>query len=147
MPKRKNLYNFDEKAEYKIYIKICRKPDKSLTYLQWKDHILSHIISIEKGKNTNIENFQHYLIYRQRQEKNMLHCLVSVLIPVYILFLTVYFTLPDVAQMSSNLILFTNIIITFIIIAVFGKKYGKISMYINFFDDVIQIINEYKSDK
>ena len=77
----------------------------------------------------------------------MLHCLVSVLIPVYILFLTVYFTLPDVAQMSSNLILFTNIIITFIIIAVFGKEYGKISMYINFFDDVIQIINEYKSDK
>lgn len=147
MFKRKNLYNFDEKTEYKIYKKICKKPDKSLTYLQWKDHILSHIISIEKGKNTNIENFKHYLIYRQRQEKNILHGLVSLLIPLYIFFLTVYFTLPDVAQLPSNLILFTNIIITFIIIAVFGKEYGKISMYINFFDDVIQIINEYKSDK
>lgn len=147
MPKRKNLYNFDEKAEYKIYKEICRKPDKSLTYLQWKDHILAYIISIEKRKNTNIENFKHYLIYRQRQEKNILHGLDSLLIPVYIFFLTVYFTLPDVAQLPSNLILFTIIIITFIIIAVFGKEYGKISMYINFFDDVIQIINEYKSDK
>ena len=147
MPKVKKLYSFDEKAEYKIYKKICKKPDKSLTYLQWKDHILSHIISIEKGKNTNIENFKHYLIYRQRQEKIFLHGLVSLLIPAFIFFLTVYFTLPEVAQLPSNLILFINIIITFIIIAVFGKEYSKTSMYINFFDDVIQIINEYKSDK
>lgn len=147
MPKVKKLYSFDEKAEYKIYKKICKKPDKSLTYLQWKDHILSHIISIEKGKNTNIENFKHYLIYRQRQEKNILHGLVNILLPLYIFFLTVCFTLINVTQIPSDLILVLSIIITFIILVFLGNEYGKISMYINFFDDVIQIINEYKPDK
>lgn len=138
MLKVTKLYNFDEKEEYKLYNEICKNPSNSLTYTQWKSHVLSHIIKLEN--NTKISDFKHYLISRQRQEKNILQILISILVPMYIFFLTVFFSL---LKISTIIILIVALIILFSIVASYAYIYNSKSTHICLFEDIIIIIDEY----
>jgi len=138
MLKVTKLYNFDEKEEYKLYNEICKNPSHSLTYTQWKSHVLSHIIKLEN--NTKISDFKHYLISRQRQEKNILQILISILVPLYIFFLTVFFTL---LKISTIKILILALIILLSIVALYAYIYNSKSTHICLFEDIIIIIDEY----
>ena len=131
-------YKFDEKAEYKIYNEICKNPSNSLTYTQWKNHVLSHIIKLEN--NTKIDNFKHYLINRKRQQENILQSLISILVPLYIFFLTVFFTL---LKISTIKILIVALILLLIIVASCAYAYNSRSTHICLFEDIIIIIDEY----
>ena len=97
-----NPYGFNINKEYEFYKGICNNPSTAPSYAKWKEHILSHIINIDNEKKSNSYNLKHYLINNHRTSKNKLNMMVSILVPIYIFLLTLFFTFYNEIFTSSN---------------------------------------------
>lgn len=147
-----NPYGFNINKEYEFYKGICNNPSTAPSYAKWKEHILSHIINIDNEKKSNSYNLKHYLINNHRTSKNKLNMMVSILVPIYIFLLTLFFTFyNEIFTCSNEINLPTTIVLEIIFIMLlliaFVWLYIRLSTYVNFYDDIIDIIDEYSSEK
>ena len=147
-----NPYGFNINKEYEFYKGICNNPSTAPSYAKWKEHILSHIINIDNEKKSNSYNLKHYLINNHRTSKNKLNMMVSILVPIYIFLLTLFFTFYNEIFTSSNEInlpttIVSEIIFIMLLLIAFVWLYIRLSTYVNFYDDIIDIIDEYSPEK
>lgn len=147
-----NPYGFNINKEYEFYKGICNNPSTAPSYAKWKEHILSHIINIDNEKKSNSYNLKHYLINNHRTSKNKLNMMVSILVPIYIFLLTLFFTFYNEIFTCSNEInlpttIVSEIIFIMLLLITFVWLYIRLSTYVNFYDDIIDIIDEYSSEK
>lgn len=150
-----NPYGFNINKEYEFYKGICNNPSTAPTYAKWKEHILSHIINIDNEKKSNSYNLKHYLINNHRISKNKLNMMVSILVPIYIFLLTLFFAFYNEIFTCSNEInlpttIVSEIILIMLLLIAFVWLYIKLSTYVNFYDDIIDIIDiidEYSPEK
>lgn len=147
-----NPYGFNINEEYEFYKGICNNPSTAPTYTKWKEHILSHIINIDNEKKSNSYNLKHYLINNHRTSKNKLNMMVSILVPIYIFLLTLFFTFYNEIFTCSNEInlpttIVSEIIFIMLLLITFIWLYIRLSTYVNFYDDIIDIIDKYSSEK
>lgn len=147
-----NPYGFNINEEYEFYKGICNNPSTAPTYAKWKEHILSHIINIDNEKKSNSYNLKHYLINNHRTSKNKLNMMVSILVPIYIFLLTLFFTFYNEIFTCSNEInlpttIVSEIIFIMLLLITFIWLYIRLSTYVNFYDDIIDIIDKYSSEK
>lgn len=154
-----NPYGFNINEEYEFYKGICNNPSTALTYAKWKEHILSHIINIDNEKKSNSYNLKHYLINKHRKSKNSLNMIANIIVPVYILLLTLYFALlnkffeffNDIFKkfnyIAFPISIYLEIAIVILLLIAFVLKYIQLSTYVNFYDDIIDIIDEYSPEK
>ena len=145
-------YGFNINKEYEFYKGICNNPSIAPSYAKWKEHILSHIINIDNEKKSNSYNLKHYLINNHRTSKNKLNMMVSILVPIYIFLLTLFFTFYNEIFTSSNEInlpttIVSEIIFIMLLLIAFVWLYIRLSTYVNFYDDIIDIIDEYSPEK
>ena len=137
-----NPYGFNINKEYEFYKGICNNPSTAPSYAKWKEHILSHIINIDNEKKSNSYNLKHYLINNHRTSKNKLNMMVSILVPIYIFLLTLFFTFYNEIFTSSNEInlpttIVSEIIFIMLLLIAFVWLYIRLSTYVNFYDDII----------
>lgn len=161
--KEKVLYGFNVSEEYEDYKLICEKNPKCMTYDLWEKYILSYVNNIEI---VSIKNLKHYLI----NEKYKIECSLkkheSLYVPAFIGFVAFYMTFivtliairlatgtnteADYNTLGGNFYLITNLIVIGYFIAIylyFSHKIKELFNKITFFNDVINIIDNYEAEK
>lgn len=83
--KQKKDYGFDLEKEYDIYKKVGNSKEEFGNYTQWEKHILE---KIEKFSREVKINFKHYLIKYKRKYARRKSITTSILVPIYVFFLT-----------------------------------------------------------
>lgn len=126
-----DLHN--EMIEYK---KLCRgKSKKYKYYSDWKNYIISRIDKFATKKD--VENFKHYCINAARVGKRILDLFINYMV----LFVTIYI---DRFVVNLDLYVWLTILLSsFIIVIVGSDSYNKENC---FYNDIIDIINEYEKN-
>lgn len=92
MEQKKNKkmdYEFDLKKEYRNYKKVGNSESELRNYTQWENHILKEIKKFSREVKIN---FKHYLIKYKRKYVRGKNIYTSIVVPIYVLFLTFIIT-------------------------------------------------------
>ena len=164
--KEKVLYEFDIANEYKYYEAICEKNPDLSKYDSWEKHILPYLGKMEFASHRNLKNFKHYIINEKHKVECDLKERETISVPVNIGFIGFYMTFV-VTLMSIRLDAGTNteadynylgvvfLLITIVMAAVYfiamymyqPNKMKKLLNKIAFYNDIINIIDNYKAEK
>ncbi len=129
---KNNPYAMDFKSEIKKYKMLCRNKNlQCRNYLEWKDHILSHIENFDVKA---LENFRHFCLYQEELEKHG----KDIFLALAIAFITLYFSLIDSANIDGITLGIAAAVISFII----AYSYFDYNCSMGFYRDVAEIVKE-----
>lgn len=154
---------FNVTREYENYKLIYEKNNDLITYDLWEKHILLHL---NKKDTISNKNLKHYLINKKNKTECSLKERGSISVPAFIGFITLYMTYITTlitinlatgkrAEANYNILGFNLYIITTVMAVVFfiamymyqPHKMKKLLNKITFYNDIINIIDNYKAEK
>ena len=140
--KRKKFKSYsdimDVDEELKIYKDVCKGKNEEIKYYtQWRNRILE---KISVASNERIYNFRRFCLNRNRPIK------ISIEFYLQICFAFIAVYIPQAIIDISYKLIF--IVLTFFVIAyVLGKNIFADSIRKSFYEDIIEIIDEYQMNK
>lgn len=135
---KNNSYGFNFNEEIKDYKALCKNKEnrKYRTYLDWKEHIINNLKSLDIK---SLENFRHLCLYQEKTETRGKDVFLPLSIALFSLYLT-QFAIPDQDFFAAVIgyTLAAIVVTVSVIFSYFSYAFPK-----DFYHDVAEITQEY----